>query len=105
MSQEMGMTDNELSDEQSGEIETEINPLWPLENDVPHVYVNQFSYSTIGNEVILGFGSFLPTGFHNRNREEIENYLKGVQVNPLVKVVMSKEGFQAFYQMLKRRAE
>jgi hypothetical protein len=77
---------------------------WPLENDLPAVYANHASIIVSEHEVTVLFGSFLPTGMHNRNEEEVEEFLGKVSVQPVAKIVMTKQGFESVYHMLEKYA-
>jgi hypothetical protein len=81
------------------------NPKWPLEDDLPLFYANQFAIYETDQEVVLIFGSFIPTGFAFRSKEEIKDYLKTAEVKPLTKVVMSRSGWNALYGLIKKRME
>lgn len=74
---------------------------WPLEDDLPTVYANQFAISAPGPEYVIVFGEFLPTGFANRPKQEIEEFLRQASVKPVAKIVVSPEGLEAFYGLLK----
>ncbi len=78
---------------------------WPLVDDLHAQYANQFSIADTGNEIILTFGNFLPTGFYKRSQEEIQEYLKDATITPLAKIVLSRAGFHAFFQLLKSRID
>ncbi len=73
---------------------------WPLEDGLQTVYANQFAISGPGPEYILMFGEFLPAGFANRSKQEIEEYLRDATIKPVAKVVISPEGLEAFYSLL-----
>lgn len=76
---------------------------WPLEDHLEYLYANHFAVLDTGNEIVLVFGNFLPTGLHRRSPEEIQNYLKTAEVNPVAKIVLSKQGFSAFFELLRSR--
>lgn len=78
-----------------------INLKWPLEDDLPAIYANQFAVSVLGSETVITFGEFLPAGLHNRSRQEIEDYLRDATVRPVAKIVISPAGLEAFYGLLK----
>ena len=82
-----------------------VTPKWPLEDGLPLFYANQYAIFETENEVVLIFGSFMPTGFVLRSREEIENYLESAEVKPLVKVVMSHGGWNALAGLIKQKLE
>jgi hypothetical protein len=77
-----------------------VNLKWPLESDLQTVYANQFAISATGPEFVLEFGEFLPTGFANRPREEVEGYLTNAMVKPVARIVVSKEGLEALHGLL-----
>ncbi len=84
----------------------QINPKWPLENDAPLIYANQFALFETEHEVILVFGNFMPIiSYPNRSREEIEEYLSRAEIKPLAKIVLSHGGFKALLGMLKGKMD
>jgi hypothetical protein len=82
-----------------------VTPKWPLEDDLPLVYANQFAIYETDHEVVLIFGNFMPTGFVFRSQKEIEDYLKTAEVKPLAKVVMSHGGWNALLGLLKTKMD
>ena len=82
-----------------------VNPKWPLEDDLPLVYANQFAIYETEHEVVLIVGYFMPIGFPNRSRAEIEEYLSGAEIKPLAKIVMSHGGFKALSGLLKGKMD
>lgn len=82
-----------------------VNLKWPLEDDLPLFYANQFALYETDQEVVLIFGSFIPTGFAFRPKEEIEDYLKTAEVKPLAKVVMSHGGWNALLGLIKKNMD
>jgi hypothetical protein len=81
----------------------ELDLRWPLEDDIPYLYANHFAVIDTGHEVILAFGNFLPTGLHKRSDQEVENFLKSSEVNPVAKIVLSPSGFEAFLGLLRNK--
>ena len=53
------------------ETRKQVTLLWPLENELSAVYANHASIAVSDSEVTLVFGSFLPTGMHGRDEEEV----------------------------------
>jgi hypothetical protein len=96
------MASNDNSDKT---IERAIPLRWPLENDLPHLYVNHFAYIDTGQEVIIVAGSLLPTGFWNRSDEEVGEFLDNATVKPLAKLVMTRGGATALLRLLKSQLE
>jgi hypothetical protein len=78
---------------------------WPLDDDLPLLYANNFLVFETEQEIILAFGNFLPTGLANRTENEITKYLDTATVNPVAKIVMAKGAFKAFFEMLKAKNE
>ena len=82
-----------------------INPKWPLEDNLPLVYANQFAIYETEHEVVLIAGNFLPIGILNRSKPEIEEYLSRAEIKPLAKIVMSHGGFKALLGLLKGKID
>ena len=78
---------------------------WPLEDDIPYLYANHFALVDTGNEFVLAFGNFLPTGLHQRTQEEIKSYLSEADVNQVAKIVISTNGFTALLNLLNDKME
>ena len=94
-----------MSDQSAEEGNLAVNLKWPLEDNLQTVYANQFAIAATGPEHILVFGEFLPSGFANRSKQEIEEYLRHATIKPVAKVVVSPEGLGAFYRLLKSYME
>ena len=77
-----------------------IVPKWPLDTLLQSVYANQFAITRSGSEYVLEFGEFLPTGFSNRSKEEIQAYLDTATIKPVSRIVVSPNGLKAFFNML-----
>lgn len=90
-----------MSDQPAEDQKLEVNLKWPLEDGLQTVYANQFAISSIGPEYVIVFGEFLPAGFANRSKQEVEEYLKQANIKPVAKVVVSPEGLKAFFGLLK----
>lgn len=83
----------------------ELKLIWPLDDNLQAVYANQFAISNYGPEVVITFAEFLPSSFANRSKQEIEEYLKNAHVKPVAKVIISREGLDAFFGLLKNYVE
>ncbi|MBI3360887.1 MAG: hypothetical protein HY023_07235 [Chloroflexi bacterium] len=79
----------------------EVKLKWPLEDSLQAVYANQFALSDFGPEIVIALGEFLPTGLPNRTKEEIEEYLANATIKPVVKIILSPTGLEAFFGLLK----
>jgi hypothetical protein len=90
-----------MSDQPTKDDEVSISLKWPLDDNLQTVYANQFAISGPGPEYVIVFGEFLPTGFADRPKKEIEEYLRDAVIKPVAKVVVSPEGLEAFYGLLK----
>ena len=53
----------------------------------------------------MAFGAFLPNSFSNRPESEVRHYLQNASVKVVAKVVVSQDGLQAFYNLLKNYFE
>ncbi|MDR3576883.1 MAG: hypothetical protein P4L50_23705 [Anaerolineaceae bacterium] len=78
---------------------------WPMEDDLPLLYANQFALYETQFEIVLVFGDFFPIGFPNRPQEEFEQFLKNTTVKPIAKIAMSKGAFKLFSDLLIQRIQ
>lgn len=94
-----------MSDQPTEADKLEVNLRWPLDDNLQAAYANQFAISSVGPEYVIVFGEFLPTGFANRPKQEVEEYLKHASIKPVAKIVVSPEGLKAFFNLLKGYGE
>jgi hypothetical protein len=82
-----------------------ISPIWPMESNVPAVFANQFAYSILGDDVVISFGSYLPTGLQRRAEEEISEFLDKSEISQVAKIVMSRDGLKKLLALLEGAVE
>ena len=76
---------------------------WPIEDGLPPLYSNVFASFLSPKEVVILFGSFIPTGITFHSEEEQAEYFKSPTIQPLAKIVLSIDAFKKFYDMLTPR--
>jgi hypothetical protein len=81
------------------------NVKWPFEDDLPYLYANHFAVFETPNDVVFVFGNFMPTGLVDRSDDEVKNYLSKAEIQPLAKIVVSREGLKAFLGLLKPKLD
>ena len=85
--------------------ERRVNVVWPLENDLPVVYANQFALYNLGDEAVLVVGHVLPTGLSGHDEPEIHAFLDHLEVSVGAKILMTQAGLHALRELLERNIQ